>query len=148
MTLLIPVKILENGVGLDLPSYATAGSAAMDLRAAIGGSLLLHRHERALVPAGIAIALPVGYCADIRSRSGLAHKNGITVLNSPGTVDSDYRGELKVLLVNFGDDFMIERGMRIAQLLISKYESVGWEEADSLEETSRSSGGYGSTGIR
>ena len=146
---MIDVKVLENGEGLDLPSYATEGSAGVDLRAAIGESILVRPMERVLIPTGIAIALPMGYEAQIRPRSGLALKHGVTVLNTPGTIDSDYRGELKVLLVNLGkDDFSVERGMRIAQLVISRYEKLTWEVVQSLDETSRAGGGYGSTGFK
>ena len=146
---MIKVKVLENGEGLDLPSYATEGSAGVDLRAAIGESVLIRPMERVLIPTGIAIALPMGYEAQIRPRSGLALKHGVTVLNTPGTIDSDYRGELKVLLVNLGkDDFSVERGMRIAQLIIARYEKLTWEVVQSLDETSRAGGGYGSTGFK
>jgi dUTP pyrophosphatase len=145
----VPLMILENAKGLDLPSYATDGSAGMDLRAAISNDLLLKKNERKLTPTGIAIALPSGYNAEIRSRSGLAHRNGVVVLNSPGTVDSDYRGEVMVLLINFGDeDFKIERGMRIAQMVVVKHETVAWNRVGALDETLRSAGGYGSTGVR
>ncbi|MDR0968801.1 MAG: dUTP diphosphatase [Holosporaceae bacterium] len=145
----IPIKILENGVGIELPSYATVGSAGLDLRAAISESVFLRKGERALVPTGISIAVPAGCNGEIRSRSGLAYKNGIAVLNSPGTIDSDYRGEVKVLLINLGgEDFAIERGMRIAQLVIQKYEKIDWNVVDSLDETCRSEGGYGSTGVK
>jgi dUTP pyrophosphatase len=143
----IPLKILEHGLGIELPSRATPGSAGADLRAAISESVLLKRNERKLIPTGIVIALPQGCNAEVRPRSGLALKSGITVLNSPGTVDSDYRGEIKVLLINFGEeDFLIERGMRIAQLTVHKCETLEWEVTDSLCTTDRAEGGYGSTG--
>lgn len=145
----VNIKILESGNNLELPSYATEGSAGVDLKAAIDGSIVIHPLERLLISTGICISLPMGYEAQIRPRSGLALKNGITVLNSPGTIDSDYRGELKVLLINLGkDDFLIEKGMRIAQLIIQKYEKLVWRVVQSLDETSRAEGGYGSTGFK
>lgn len=143
----VNIKILENGAGLELPSYATLGSAGMDLRAA--ESITLKCGERALVPTGISIAVPYGYNGEIRPRSGLACKNGVTVLNSPGTIDSDYRGEIKVLLINFGsEDFVVERGMRIAQLVFNKIEAVEWNVVDDLDATCRSDNGFGSTGMK
>ncbi|GHU17541.1 deoxyuridine 5'-triphosphate nucleotidohydrolase [Alphaproteobacteria bacterium] len=145
----VPVKILENGVGLDVPSYATEESAGLDLRAAIGDDLVIKAGERVLVPTGISIALPSGFEAQVRPRSGLAYKSGITVLNTPGTIDSDYRGEVKVLLINLGSgDFSVERGMRIAQLVVHKYERVSLNVVDILDETVRAEKGYGSTGIK
>jgi dUTP pyrophosphatase len=143
------LKVLEHASDIELPSYATNGSAGLDLRAAISESTILERFKRKLIPTGISIAIPPGYNGEIRSRSGLAYKNGVAVLNSPGTIDSDYRGELKVLLINLGEeDFLIERGMRVAQLVIQKYETIDWNVVDSLDETCRSDGGYGSTGIK
>ncbi|MDR2681504.1 MAG: dUTP diphosphatase [Holosporaceae bacterium] len=145
----IPIKILEHGVGLAIPIYATEESAGLDLRAAVNGDTLIKSGERVLIPTGMSMALPVGFEAQIRPRSGLAYKHGVTVLNSPGTVDSDYRGELKVLLINHGkEDFVVERGMRIAQLVVHKCEHVVLEVVDSLDETIRSENGYGSTGVR
>lgn len=145
----IALKILDNGRGLEIPQYATPDCAGMDLRAAISGKIIISAGERALIPAGVAIALPVGYEAQIRSRSGLALKYGVTVLNAPGTIDSDYRGELGVLLFNTGhEDFIVERGMRIAQLVVSKFETVSWNVVDDLDTTVRASGGYGSTGTK
>ncbi|MDR2794701.1 MAG: dUTP diphosphatase [Holosporaceae bacterium] len=145
----VPIKILENGNGLAIPAYATEESAGLDLRAAIDTDTIVKPGTRVLVPTGIAVALPLGFEAQIRPRSGLAHKYGITVMNSPGTVDSDYRGELKVLLINLGEkDFTVERGMRIAQLVVHKCEHVSLQVVDSLDETIRSENGYGSTGIR
>jgi dUTP pyrophosphatase len=145
----IALKILEHASGIELPSYATPDSAGLDLRAAIQENIVLKKNERKLIPTGISIAIPSGYNGEIRSRSGLAYKNGIAVLNSPGTIDSDYRGEVKVLLINLGEeDFVLERGMRIAQLVIQKYEMVNFEVVDSLNETVRADGGYGSTGIK
>ena len=145
----VSIKILEHGKGLELPSYATCGSAGMDLRAAIFEDIVLKKFERKLIPTGVSVAIPEGYNIEIRPRSGLAFKHGVTVLNTPGTVDCDYRGELKVLLVNFGEqDFIVERGMRIAQMALQKYENIEWNITDCLEETCRSCGGYGSTGIK
>lgn len=138
---------LENATGLDLPSYATSGSSGMDLMAAITDNIIIKSGHRAIVPTGISIALPPMYEAQIRPRSGLAAKNGVTVLNTPGTVDNDYRGEVKVILINHGkEDFIIERGMRIAQVVIAKYEQFDILEVDSLDSTDRGAGGFGSTG--
>lgn len=139
---------LPHGEDLPLPAYATAHAAGADLIAAVDKPLILSPLERALVPTGIAIALPAGYEAQVRPRSGLAFKNGITVLNSPGTIDADYRGEVKVLLINLGtDSFAIERGMRIAQLVVAPVSQAQWQEQQSLDETARASGGFGSTGV-
>lgn len=141
---------LANGVGLDLPSYETGGAAGMDLRAAVPADqpLTLKPGERALVPTGFIFEVPHGYEAQIRPRSGLAIKNGITCLNSPGTVDSDYRGEVKVILANLGqDDFTIERGMRIAQMVIAPMTQVTVLEVTETSETARGTGGFGSTGL-
>ncbi|MCH2038730.1 MAG: dUTP diphosphatase [Rickettsiales bacterium] len=144
----LKIKQLEHAQGLDLPLYATSGSAGMDLHAAVESDVVLQPGERKLIPAGIAIALPVGYEAQIRPRSGLAYKHGLTVLNSPGTIDSDYRGELKILLVNLGNDaFTVERGMRIAQMVISSYIQVAVVPSENLEESERGAGGFGSTGV-
>lgn len=132
---------------LSLPSYATENSAGMDLMANIEESYILHPFERTLVPTGISISLPKETEAQIRPRSGLAHKNGITVLNSPGTIDSDYRGEIKVLLVNLGKEaFTIEKGMRIAQMVISPVIKAEIKLVASLSDTERGDGGFGSTG--
>ena len=140
---------LAHGAGLELPSYETGGAAGMDLRAAVsvGEPLTLKPGERALVPTGFVFEVPPGYEAQIRPRSGLAFKNGVTVLNSPGTIDADYRGEVKVLLINHGQqDFVIERGMRIAQMVIAPFTQVSWGVVDTLDETARGAGGFGSTG--
>ena len=145
----VKVKLLplEHAVGLQLPTYATEQSAGMDLSAALSEAIELGPGDRALIPTGLSIALPAGYEAQIRPRSGLAVKNGITVLNSPGTIDADYRGEIKVILINHGKEpFTVERGMRIAQMVVERYETVGWELVDSLEESTRGEGGFGSTG--
>lgn len=145
----VAVKILDNAVGMPLPAYATKGSAGMDLTAAIEEAIVLEPGERTLISTGISLALPIGYEAQIRPRSGLALKNGITVLNSPGTVDADYRGEIKVILANLGTEkFTIERGMRIAQMVVAKYEHVVWDAVESLDESERGEGGFGSTGVQ
>ncbi|SNB67078.1 MULTISPECIES: dUTP diphosphatase [unclassified Agrobacterium] len=141
---------LANGADLELPSYETRGAAGMDLRAAVpaGETLILQPGERALVPTGFIFEVPQGYEAQIRPRSGLAIKNGITCLNSPGTVDSDYRGEVKVILANLGQDvFIIERGMRIAQMVIAPVTQVVVSEVTETSETARGAGGFGSTGV-
>jgi dUTP pyrophosphatase len=131
-----------------LPAYETAGAAGMDLRAFIAEEIILKAGERKLVSTGLFIELPDGYEAQIRPRSGLAFKNGIGLPNSPATIDSDYRGELKVALINFSDtDFVIKSGDRIAQMIIAKYEKVEWSNAESLSETQRGAGGFGHTGV-
>lgn len=140
---------LANGEGLELPSYETTGAAGMDLRAAVDADapVILKSGQRMLVPTGFVFEVPVGFEAQIRPRSGLAIKNGITCLNSPGTVDSDYRGEVKVILANLGqEDFVIERGMRIAQMVIAPVTQVVVSEVSETSETSRGAGGFGSTG--
>jgi dUTP pyrophosphatase len=143
----ISLKILDHAVGLQLPTYATAQSAGMDLTAAIEEAFDLEPGMRTLVPTGLSMALPIGFEAQIRPRSGLALKHGITVINSPGTIDADYRGELKVILGNLGTETVtIERGMRIAQMVIAKHEHVAWSVVDDLENTDRGDGGFGSTG--
>ncbi|MBO4850236.1 MAG: dUTP diphosphatase [Prevotella sp.] len=132
-----------------LPRYATPLSAGMDLRANIGEPLTLHPMERRLIPTGIFIALPPGYEAQVRPRSGLALKHGVTVLNTPGTIDADYRGEVMVLLVNFSsDDFIVEDGERIAQMVVARHERGEWVEVETLDETERGAGGYGHTGVK
>ncbi len=139
----------EHAVGLNLPTYATSQSAGMDLSAALEEAIELGPGERALVPTGLSIALPASYEAQIRPRSGLALKHGVTVLNTPGTIDADYRGEIKVILINLGQDpFTIERGMRIAQMVIAKHETVSWKVVEDLEGSDRGAGGFGSTGAR
>lgn len=131
-----------------LPSYETDASAGMDLRANISESITLKPLERTIVKTGLFIALPIGFEAQVRPRSGLAAKNGITVLNAPGTVDADYRGEIGVILVNLStEDFVINDGERIAQLVIAKHERAHWEEVEVLSETKRGAGGFGSTGL-
>ena len=148
-TATINVVQLPHGADLDLPAYETTDSAGMDLRAAIpsGESITLKPLERALVPTGLAMALPSGFEAQIRPRSGLAAKNGVTVANSPGTIDADYRGEVKVILNNLSnEDFTFERGMRIAQMIISPVTQGVWNVVADLDETERGAGGFGSTG--
>ena len=144
----VAVTILGHGEGLPLPAYATPGAAGLDLCAAVDAPLLLSPGRRALVPTGIAIALPEGYEAQLRPRSGLALRHGVTVLNAPGTIDWDYRGELKALLINHGDeDFVVERGMRMAQLVIAPVARAVLDRVDALDSTRRGAGGYGSTGV-
>ncbi len=146
----VEVKItrtLEGFEDLPLPRYMTPGSVGADLYAALNEPLTLAPGKRALVPTGLAIAVPLGYEAQIRPRSGLAWKEGVTVLNTPGTIDSDYRGEVKVILANLGDkDFEIKRGERIAQMIISPVAIADWSEVEELESTERSAGGFGHTG--
>ena len=145
----VKITKLPHGEDLPLPAYATGLAAGADLLAAVPSDIVIRPGERRLVPAGIAIALPQGFEAQIRPRSGLALKNGVTVLNSPGTIDADYRGEIKILLVNLGkEDFLISRGMRIAQMVIAPVTKVSWDEVEELDETVRSAGGFGSTGIK
>ena len=144
----VALKVLDHAVGMKLPTYETEQSAGMDLTAAIEEAFDLEPGMRTLIPTGLAIALPKGFEAQIRPRSGLAYKNGVTVLNSPGTVDADYRGEIKVLLANLGQEpFTVERGMRIAQMVIAKHEHISWIEVENLDETDRGAGGFGSTGV-
>lgn len=131
------------------PAYATAQSAGMDLRANLAEPVILKPLERAMIPTGLFIELPVGYEAQVRPRSGLAAKHGITVLNTPGTIDADYRGEIKVILINLSNDaFEIQHGERIAQMVIAKHETVQWQEVDNLSETERGAGGFGSSGVK
>ena len=145
----VAITRLPHAEGLDLPAYETSASAGMDLRAAVSDDepVVLKPGEWDLLPTGLKIALPEGYEGQIRPRSGLAHRHGVTVLNSPGTIDADYRGEVKVLLINHGPEpFSIERGMRIAQLVMAEHAHVSWVRQDALEETVRGPGGFGSTG--
>jgi len=141
------VKIINNSKH-QLPTYETSASAGMDLRANINEAILLKPLERAIIKTGLFIALPNGYEAQVRPRSGLAAKKGITVLNAPGTIDADYRGEIGVILVNLSNEnFTINDGERIAQLVIAQYSQAIWEEVEVLEETKRGKGGFGSTGV-
>lgn len=145
----VAVKTLEHFEGLELPAYETDQAAGMDLRAAVAedAAVVLEPGRRALIPTGLAIALPAGYEAQVRPRSGLAIKHGITCLNSPGTIDADYRGELKVILINHGEEsFTIARGERIAQMVIAPVTQIGWDAVEELPETQRGAGGFGSTG--
>ena len=143
----IAIARTAHSEGLDLPSYATPGSAGADLLAAIPENHIIHPGKRALIPTGIRMALPEGYEAQVRPRSGLALKHGITCLNSPGTIDADYRGEVGVILINHGEeDFTVTRGMRIAQMLIAPVIQADWDEMEDLPETERGEGGFGSTG--
>lgn len=140
---------IRNVSGHELPAYETIASAGMDLRAHMTEPITLAPLERAVVKTGLFIELPIGYEAQVRPRSGLAAKKGITVLNAPGTVDADYRGEIGVILVNLSkESFTIANGERIAQLVIARHERAEWENAEELSETSRGSGGFGSTGVR
>jgi dUTP pyrophosphatase len=145
----IAVRRLPHAEGLPLPAYETPGSAGMDLRAAVPEHepLVLKPGARLLAPTGLAMAIPQGYEVQVRPRSGLAAKAGITCLNTPGTIDSDYRGEVKVILINLGaEDFTIRRGDRIAQMVVAPVAQAGWIEVDDLDETARGAGGFGSTG--
>ena len=143
----VALTVLPHASDLPLPAYATEDSAGMDLLAAVKENVTITAHARMLVPTGICIALPKGYEAQVRPRSGLAFKHGITVLNAPGTIDADYRGEVGVILINHGTEtFTVERGMRIAQLIIAPYTRATWQKTDSLEESARGTGGFGSTG--
>lgn len=145
----IEIARLPHSEGIDLPAYGTEGAAGMDLRAAVPADtpLVIAPGSRALVPTGLTIAVPPGYEAQVRPRSGLALKFGVTCLNSPGTIDSDYRGEVGVILANTGaEPFTINRGDRIAQMVIAAYETIAWAEVSSLDETRRGQGGFGSTG--
>ena len=146
-TVVIPVQVMPEAEGLPLPEYQTPHAAGMDLRAAISEPVTLQPGERLLISTGIRIALPAGYEAQVRPRSGLASKHGITLLNSPGTIDADYRGTVKVVLINLGaEPFTIERGERIAQLVLAPVTRAQWESVPKVDETARGPGGFGSTG--
>lgn len=145
---MVKIQIINKGQQ-PLPAYATLQSAGMDLRANIEEQIVLHPLERRLIPTGLFMALPAGYEAQVRPRSGLALKHGITVLNSPGTIDADYRGEIGVLLINLSqEDFVINAGERIAQMVIAKHEQADFIEVEALDETERGAGGYGHTGVK
>jgi dUTP pyrophosphatase len=147
-TVEVEVVRLPHGRDLALPDYATAAAAGADLLAAIDQPIELGPLERRIVPTGISIALPVGFEAQVRPRSGLAARNGVTVANAPGTIDADYRGEVGVILVNLGHEpFRITRGMRIAQLVVARHARATWREVDELDRTARGAGGFGSTGV-
>lgn len=148
MTVAVMVRRLPHSADLPLPRYETAQAAGMDLLAAVTGDIILRPGDRAMVPTGLAIALPAGHEAQVRPRSGLAARHGVTVLNAPGTVDADYRGEIAVLLINLGHEaFVVSRGMRIAQLIIAAVSRAEWAECQELPETLRGAGGFGSTGL-
>lgn len=142
------IKIINNSSN-PLPSYETSSSAGMDLRANLDTPVTLKSFERKLIPTGLSIELPIGYEAQIRPRSGLAFKFGISIVNSPGTIDADYRGEIKILLINLSsEEFLVNHGDRIAQMIIAAHEKAEWIAADVLSETERGSGGYGHTGVK
>jgi dUTP pyrophosphatase len=144
----LPVTQLSHGADLPLPAYQTGQSAGLDLLAAVEEAITLKPGEVEMVPTGLAIALPEGFEAQVRPRSGLAAKHGVTVLNSPGTVDADYRGEIKVILINHGpEDFVINRGERIAQMVVARHAQVNWVPVAELDESERGAGGFGSTGV-
>ena len=150
MNIRISVKTLPHFEGLDLPAYETLGAAGMDVRAAVAEDtpLVLEPGQRTMVPTGLSVAIPEGYEIQMRPRSGLAAKHGITCLNSPGTIDSDYRGELKVILINHGDTaFAIRRGERIGQMVLAPVTRIVWQAVATLPETDRGAGGFGSTGV-
>jgi dUTP pyrophosphatase len=143
----VPVTRLPHGIGLDLPAYATAHAAGLDLLAAVSADIVMRPGARALIPTGLAIALPENFEAQVRPRSGLALKHGVTVLNSPGTIDADYRGEIGVILINHGaEPFTVTRGLRIAQLVLAPVSRLAWQETGALPESRRGAGGFGSTG--
>ena len=145
----VPVKRLPHGADLPLPAYATEHSAGMDLLAAVEADVVLQPGERKLIPSGIAIALPPGTEAQVRPRSGLALKHGVSVLNAPGTIDADYRGEVGVILINLGQEpFTVTRGSRIAQMVIAPHYRTAWRPVEALSGSARGSGGFGSTGLR
>lgn len=140
------INIINNS-GHPLPQYETAHAAGMDIRAAIETEITIKPLQRVLIPTGLYMELPVGYEAQIRPRSGLAYKHGISIVNAPGTIDADYRGELKVLLINLSDtDFLVNNGDRIAQMVIAKHETIDWNAVEELNDTARGAGGYGHTG--
>lgn len=146
MPIVVPITVLPHGEGLELPRYSTEGSAGCDLRAAIEAELTITPGGRTLVPTGIAVAIPPGYEGQIRMRSGLAHDTGLALLNAPGTVDSDYRGEVRVILANLGTEpVTIRRGDRIAQLVVAPVSAVTWREVRELTASVRGAGGFGST---
>ncbi|MEK9706769.1 MAG: dUTP diphosphatase [Alphaproteobacteria bacterium] len=147
MTVSVSVTRLPHGADLELPGYETADAAGMDLRAAVKADMEIAPGARALVPTGLAIALPPGYEAQVRPRSGLALRNGISLVNSPGTIDADYRGEVGVIIINHGEEsFTVTRGMRIAQMIVAPVTQAAWQEVDALADTERGAGGFGSTG--
>jgi dUTP pyrophosphatase len=148
MAITVLVELMDHARELGLPEYQTEGSAAMDLRAAVDEEMTINPGQTVLVPTGLKIALPRGYELQIRPRSGLALKNNLTILNSPGTIDSDYRGEVKIILSNFGDTpFVVERGMRVCQALLAEVARIEWQTVSQVPETERGEGGFGHTGV-
>jgi dUTP pyrophosphatase len=148
-TLSVRVRRLRHAAGLSLPQPASAGSAGLDLRAALAADLVIAPGERALVPTGLVLEIPPGYEGQVRPRSGLSLRHGLMVANSPGTIDSDYRGELQVILFNLGPaPFVVRRGDRVAQMVVAPVVRVAWEESETLAESARGEGGFGSTGTR
>jgi len=148
-TVEVAIQRLPHGTDLPLPGRASALGAGVDLMAAVEGAVTLEPGARAVIPSGVAIALPAGFEAQVRPRSGLAAKQGITLLNSPGTIDADYRGEIGIILINLGETaFRVERGMRIAQLVVAPVNTVIWQEKETLPVTDRADGGFGSTGLQ
>jgi len=144
----VRIKRLPSARDLPLPSHASPGSAGFDLRAAVDGEVVLQPGERLLVPTGVVLEIPAGWEGQVRPRSGLALRHGVGVVNAPGTIDSDYRGEVAVILINLGESpFNLRRGDRVAQLVVARVETVEWEEAETLEESGRGDGGFGSTGM-
>ena len=145
---ILQIQVLPHGEGLPIPSYQTARAAGLDLYAALDVDLLVHPKQRIAVPTGLCLAIPLGFEGQVRPRSGLSFKHGLTVVNAPGTIDSDYRGEIKVLLINLSNEpFLVVRGMRIAQLVISPVSQVSIQIAEELDATARGDGGFGSTGL-
>ena len=145
----VAITALPHAENLNLPAYATEHAAGMDLCAANTNDIILQPGQRTLIPTGLSIALPEGYEAQVRPRSGLALKNGVMVLNSPGTIDADYRGEIQVILANLGTEaFTVTRGMRIAQMVVARYSRVDWQQSEQLPSTERGAGGFGSTGVK
>lgn len=148
MSVCLQLKRLDHGMDLPLPTYQSELAAGLDLVAALSEPIILEPGKRTLIPTGLAMALPAGFEAQVRPRSGLAAKHGVTVLNTPGTIDADYRGEVKVILINLGDQpFKVERGDRVAQMIIAPVLQANIKEVDVLEDTQRGAGGFGSTGI-
>lgn len=145
----VEIVRMESAADLPLPKYATDGAAGMDVHAAVSEPLVINPSQIVMVPTGLMMSVPRGYECQVRSRSGLAAKHGVFALNAPGTIDSDYRGEVRVILANMSAvPFSIDRGMRIGQLVVAKHETVEWTEVDSLDETTRGEGGFGSTGVK
>lgn len=147
MSFTVKIKVLEEKLGSKVPEYATSQSAGVDIRAAIKEDVIIKSGEVQIIPTGIAFAIPAGYEAQVRPRSGLAAKHGVTVLNAPGTIDSDYRGEIKAIMINHGkEDFTVTNGMRIAQIVFARHEQAIFETSEDLDDTERGAGGFGSTG--